>query len=880
VITTLERLTAALADRYRLERELGQGGMATVYLAEDLKHQRQVAVKVLRPELAATLGPERFAREIAVAARLTHPHILGLLDSGESGGFFYYVMPYVEGETLRDRLARSGELPVPDAVRLLSEIAEALAVAHKAGVVHRDIKPENILLSGRHALVMDFGVAKAVTEASGRQQLTTAGVALGTPAYMAPEQATADPQLDHRVDIYALGVLAYEMLTGHPPFHGLTPQQTLAAHVTQAPVPVTQRRPGIAPVLDALIMRCLAKRPADRFQTADELGAALEPLATPSGGMTPAHTMPISAVAAPRGMPRWVRGAIAGAVVILVGAAALVLLNRPPATAALVQPLQLTRSAGVQESPYITSDGKGVAYRILGPGDTANRVELRRGSDGSAVPLAEAGEPRGWSPDGDRFLIATPRGLETVPALGGASTLLVAGARHGAWAPDGQRLVYVRGDSLLLRASDGQTTPLAQTFDPHSLAWSPDGRWIAYVSDNSRYLNDWNIAVSSLWLAPAAGGTPIQLTTGNALNLSPVWAPGSRRLLFVSGRNGTRDIYQLNLGSDGKPRGDPIQISVGLNVSQITLAPDGEHLAYSVVTNRSNIWRVKEPATGSASSRSSELVTTDQESIESFWISRDGQWLVFDSDRSGIQQIFRRRLAGGEVQQVTHGTSPAFSVALSPDGKEVTYHAIVNGLRRVFVASSEGGDQPVQVSPGTFPDERNPQWSPDGERLAWSAITKGELRTQVAVRSTKGWRVPHEVASPGAIVLATWGDSAQLLAVDTVTLRLVLVSADSSAGPPRVLMEHLEAAPKGLATPVVSSDYRTLYLHNRQGLWLRPLSGGANDGALREAVRFDDPLHPHATNARSVAGSGGFLYFTLQNPQSNIWIARVTGLKR
>jgi serine/threonine-protein kinase len=182
---TLDRLTAALAGRYRLERELGQGGMATVYLAEDLKHRRRVAVKVLRPELAATLGPERFAKEIEVAARLQHPHILGVFDSGDAEGFFYYVMPYVEGETLRERLTRGGELPVPEAVRLLGEIAEALAVAHKAGVVHRDIKPENILLSGRHAMVMDFGVAKAVTEASGRQQLTTAGVALGTPAYTA-----------------------------------------------------------------------------------------------------------------------------------------------------------------------------------------------------------------------------------------------------------------------------------------------------------------------------------------------------------------------------------------------------------------------------------------------------------------------------------------------------------------------------------------------------------------------------------------------------------------------------------------------------------------------------------------------------------------------
>ena len=306
-----ERLTAALADRYRIERELGQGGMATVYLAEDVKHHRKVAVKVLRPELAATLGPDRFAREIAVAARLQHPHILGLLDSGDTDGFFYYVMPYVDGETLRDRLARAGELPVPDAVRLLGEIAEALAVAHQAGVVHRDIKPENILLSGRHALVMDFGVAKAVSEASGRQQLTTAGVALGTPAYMAPEQAAADPQMDGRVDIYALGVLGYEMLTGHTPFPGLSPQQTLMAHVTQVPVPVGQQRAGLSPALEAVIMRCLAKRPADRFQSADELVATLEPLATPSGGMTPTHTQPIQATLAAAGSRRRLMAGIA-----------------------------------------------------------------------------------------------------------------------------------------------------------------------------------------------------------------------------------------------------------------------------------------------------------------------------------------------------------------------------------------------------------------------------------------------------------------------------------------------------------------------------------------------------------------------------------------
>jgi len=293
-----ERLVAALADRYRIERELGQGGMATVYLAHDIKHDRDVAIKVLREDLAASMGASRFLREIQIAAQLQHPHILPLLDSGEADGFLYYVMPYVTGQSLRERLAREGELPVHEAVRLLSEIVDALAHAHEHGVVHRDIKPDNVMLSGRHALVADFGVAKAVSEATGRSTITTLGVAVGTPAYMSPEQAAADPHIDQRSDIYAVGAMAYELLTGRPPFVGATPQQVLAAHVTEAPDPVTKRRPGIPAQLDQLIMRCLAKRPADRWQNAGDLLAALEPLSTPSGGVTPTHTRPIPAVAA------------------------------------------------------------------------------------------------------------------------------------------------------------------------------------------------------------------------------------------------------------------------------------------------------------------------------------------------------------------------------------------------------------------------------------------------------------------------------------------------------------------------------------------------------------------------------------------------------
>jgi serine/threonine protein kinase len=273
---TFERLQSALAGRYVLTSELGSGGMATVYLAEDLRHRRKVAVKVLRSDLAATLGPERFAREIEIAAQLQHPHILPVLDSGDAGGFLFYVMPYVDGESLRDRLKRQGQIPVSEAVRLLSEIADALAYAHAHGVVHRDVKPDNVLLSGRHVLVADFGVAKAVSQASGAlPALTTAGLAIGTPTYMAPEQATADPDVDHRADIYALGVLGYEMLTGEPPFSG-TARAVLAAHAMEEPPPLTSRRPDVPAALAALIERCLANEPQDRWQNAQEIVDRLE----------------------------------------------------------------------------------------------------------------------------------------------------------------------------------------------------------------------------------------------------------------------------------------------------------------------------------------------------------------------------------------------------------------------------------------------------------------------------------------------------------------------------------------------------------------------------------------------------------------------------
>jgi serine/threonine-protein kinase len=288
-------LAAALSDRYTIDKEVGAGGMATVYLAKDIKHHRDVALKVLRPELSSAMGTDRFPREIRLVASFNHPHILSLYDSGEAGGFLYYVMPFVEGETLADRLKRDRELPIGDALRILVEVTDALAYAHERGVVHRDIKPANVLLSGRHAVVADFGVAKALSSSAG-DQLTTIGVALGTPAYMAPEQAMGEADVDARADIYAVGCLAYEMLTGEPPFMRQTAQAVLSAHVLEAPIDPREKRRGIPDGLAEAVLKCLGKHPADRWQNAEELRAFLDAmLATPSGGMTPTNTRPYQA---------------------------------------------------------------------------------------------------------------------------------------------------------------------------------------------------------------------------------------------------------------------------------------------------------------------------------------------------------------------------------------------------------------------------------------------------------------------------------------------------------------------------------------------------------------------------------------------------------
>lgn len=878
-----ERLKKAVADRYVVEREIGSGGMATVYLAEDVRHHRNVALKVLRPELAAALGASRFLHEIEIAAQLQHPNILPLLDSGEADGILYYVMPYVDGPSLRDRIANQGELPVHDAVKILCEVVDALAEAHEKGIVHRDVKPDNVLLTGRHAMVTDFGVAKAVGEATGRHTLTTAGVALGTPTYMAPEQAAADPHLDARVDIYAVGVVAYEMLAGTPPFTGGSPAAVLGKHVTEMPKPLREHRPSIPPPLEQVVMRCLAKRPADRWQSAEELLTQLEPFKTPSGGVTPVDTRPVPGFSRASKVPRgalWVAGAV------VVAGVALALLwpsgTLPPVT--FGQTRQVTLDPGLELDPALSPDGRLLAYAA---GEMLDmHIYVRGVAGGNPVQIShdlpgEARMPR-WSPDGTQILFSASGGVYVAPALGGAARLIAPSpARYATWSPDGKRVAYVdRAESAIYtRVVEGGTPRrLAQELDVHSLSWSPDGRFIAFVSGNFQYAYGaavlGNLGPSAVFVVPVDGGDAVQLTDRRFLHMSPVWSPDGKSLLMVSTQEGGRDVYRIPIGGDGRATGSMERLTTGLSAGTIGMSPDGKQLAYSVFTNRSNVWRLKIPSSGTASMRQAEQITRGTQHIEGLGVSRDGQWLAFDSDRGGNVDIYKMRLPDGEPIQLTTDPSDDFLPAWSADGQWIAFHSWRNGNRDVYVMpAAGGGEQQVTDDPA---HDYYGDWAPDGTRVAFHSERTGTTSIFIAERTASGWSEARQLTtepstdakwSPDGTRIA-YNSGGNLVARDLSGFKVdTLVRAGFRHGTVRY----------GVRFPAWPADGRTLYF-NAMGFDGVPayFAVPATGGTPRLLVRMDDPSRP--SGRQEFTSDGTYLYFTVDNRQADIWVMSVEGL--
>ena len=853
--------------------------MATVYLAEDLKHDRKVAVKVLRPVLAAVLGGDRFNREIHIAAQLQHPHILPLLDSGDADGFLYYVMPYVQGESLRERLAKHGELPVHDAVRLLTEVVDALAHAHGHGVVHRDIKPDNVLLSGRHALVSDFGVAKAVSEASGRQKLTTTGVALGTPAYMAPEQAAADPHQDHRVDIYAIGCLGYELLCGRPPFTGMTPQEVLAAHVTQSPEPVERHRRAVPPSLSAVVMRCLAKRPADRWQTADELLTELEALATPSGGVTPTQTRPLESVArATQGSRRWLfpLGMVAGIAAVAVLASRF---SRPGAPdVRLGRRIQATLSPGLEVFPALSPKGDLLAYTA----GADNRLYVRQVDGGAPIPVAR--ELAGfqvwphWSPDGKRLSFTSARGVEIVPALGGTPRLLLAtgksrlGFNASAWSPDGRELLVVQSDTLhATPVEGGPPRTLTTGSELHSCSWAPTGTWIACVSGNRPAIQPGvafaNLAQSAIVLVPVTGGQLTPATTDSSANSSPCWLPDGT-LVFVSDRGGGRDLYALRLNRKGKP-GSPYRLTTGLNALGVTVSNDGTRIGYAVFTETSNVWSLPVSSRRVGQVSQAEQITSGNQVIENFDISPDGLWLAFDSDRSGNTDLYRTRLDGsGEPEQLTRSPVNEFFPVWSPDGTELAFHSFREGRRQIYIMPSEGGAAVPVVR--TEQDDRVPIWLPEGNSIVFmSNATSASNEARIVTRSPDGsWRPPTRWKKPACVPV--WSQDVTRAVCITTPGQLVLT--DRKGDSLRVLTDRLSVSGTMRSAGWSSSGEKVYFLSADStgvNVYVVPASGGL----ARIAVRFDDPARPWHRYGFQIFRDR--FYFTVGDRQSDIWVTEV-----
>ena len=800
---TADRLSAALIDRYRIERELGQGGMATVYLAEDLKHDRKVAIKVLKPELAAVLGAERFVVEIKTTAALSHPHILPLFDSGTAGGFLFYVMPYIKGETIREKLNRETQFGVDEAVRIAREVAEALDYAHRNGVIHRDIKPENILLHDGRAMVMDFGIALAVSAAAGGR-MTETGLSLGTPHYMSPEQATADKDLTGRSDVYSLASVLYEMLTGQPPHTGASAQQIIMKIIAEPVQPVTALRKSVPPNVAAAVAKALEKLPADRFESARQFAEALA---------NPAFATAVTGSRAVREAQHSrapVRAASLGAVAVVATALAAWGWLRPDsAPPGPVRRYVMQLAAGQEIGGWfrrmaLSPDGSRLAYLHLGtsgerqlfvlPRDQLQAMELP-GTGGAEVPF--------FSPDGVNIGFISPRGtIKVVAATGGLVTPVATsnvGYAGATWSTDG--FIYADGAAGLglvrVPASGGTPVPFtvldtaAGEIDHVFPSALPGGSGILFVIKYRQ------IGKSEIAVADPATGAHRLLTSGSygeyvtghlvfaprrsgdllmqafderrmqlsgeprviaqAVRFGAVGAPDfvpdfttSRdgTLIHATGSGATDTTAVVWVTRDGyESPVDPKWTEQLTANGAFMLSPDGRRLA---VTIRNQIW-----VRDLESRRMTQL--SFEGGIRPEW-TPNGDGVAYLSDRNpNLREPFIRRAdASAPEQPLMFDPREVHEIVFTPDNEWIIYRGGGGGTSDLLAVRRRGDTTRVPLVATPYA-ESGPAISPDGRWLAYQTLETG--RAQVRVRPFPNTADGNWLVSPAGGTTPAWSHS-------------------------------------------------------------------------------------------------------------------------
>jgi eukaryotic-like serine/threonine-protein kinase len=836
-------LAASLADRYRIVRELGQGGMATVYLATDVRHDRAVALKVLRPELAAALGAERFLAEIRTTAKLQHPNILPLHDSGEANGALFYVMPFVQGETLRERLDREGQLPVAEAVRIAIEVAGALDYAHRQGVIHRDIKPANILLHDGRALVADFGIALAA-ERTGQHRLTETGLSLGTPAYMSPEQAMGEPVIDGRTDIYALGCVLYEMLIGEPPFRGPTAQAIIARVATEGPRALTSQRHTVPLAVEAAVMTALEKLPADRFATGQELVAALENRGAVR--LTPASGL------ADRVATRWKTWGLAGWVVAALGLLlpAIWMSKRPSGPRPVARhyiafpPSQVPGGWGLAFTP----DGSRLVY----PGPNKDGIYVKQRDQLAATLIAGTDSADGIaiSPNGEWVAFTQRFLLKKVRITGGDIVTLDSGFIGSTVWLDDTTLIYrpYSGETRRIPATGGRPTTLFRSdplFYRLVTAALPNARGLLFIKcsvprcapprdlwildlrtrQERRLLPDvvraWYLPTGHVAVAKTDGrlyavafdlerlevrGTPVPVLEriSMALGLAPqVAISDSGDLVAQTGGNASMNFVRHQMVEvDATGRAEPIDTSWTVNLSTYdanqgigwALAPDGVRLAIGLYADNlgNGIW-IKRLPHGPAS-----RVSTDESSEFGPRWTVDGRALLYVRHLRGVDgsELWQRQAAQADSGRllVRLPNLTILDLAVSRDGRSV-----ILGVGRndggadlmVLQPGVDGVPRPLLADPRL--EETSPALSPDGRWLAYVSTETG--RPEVYIRPFPNINAERLQVSNSGGQSPVWGHKGDnLFYIDgarNMMAAAVTFGPSVSAGNPRKLF-HVE----------------------------------------------------------------------------------------